>query len=386
MAFNPTLTAPIDYTQPTDPGEVNLSPSGVDAVRRCFEDMLQRDLHPGAQLVLLRHGRPVLDLAQGIAHLGRKQPVTPDSPFLVFSCTKPFTAACIHRLVEEGRITYDTPIGQVWPEFACKGKETATIRHALLHQAGIPVRGLYTQLPLWPFWPLVTRSVARLTAEYPPGERCSYHLVNFGWILGEIVRRITGLSIREYMSKNFILPLNLSDTALGLPPAWNRRAAGIYSGHPEQSNAARVFNIPIFRRAAIPAATLHSTARDLAAFFQMLLNQGQYAGQHYFKPETIQTATAIGFQGMDEAFQVEVRWGMGFMLGGEWNAEPRGAQILGKGSTQRTFGHAGQGTCIAWADFDSGLVMAFTCNRLQDSETARRRWINLADAVWDSLP
>lgn len=375
----------LDFTTEVPPEEAGMSPEGVQHIVQVFEQQFERGLHPGAQLVVLRNGRVVVDRARGIANLRRKTPVLPDTPFNTWSTTKPFTAMCIHQLVEQGKIELDAPIATYWPEFGCKGKQSATVRHALLHQAGIPVRGLYTQIFLWPRWDRVARNVARLRAEFSPGTRTSYHMVNFGFILGEIVHRVSGLPIRVYLHEHFLRPLELKNSALGLPEPWRQRAAWIYSGHKEQDRAVFLFNLPPIRSAIIPAATLQSTARDLAVFYQMLLNGGVYAGQRYVQPATIQTATSMGYEGPDETIGKVMRWALGFHVGGVYPGGDPALQPYGRPSSVKTFGHAGQGSCIAWADPETQLVLAFTCNRLLDSDGTQRRWTELANAAWEAI-
>lgn len=383
MDPNPTLTQPLEWTGEVAPETAGMSPHGVQAVVAVFDGMLARGLHPGAQLVVLRHGRVVIDRAGGATRLGlNRRAVTPDTPFLTFSVTKPFTAMAVHSLVERGLVDLDAPVCEYWPEFGCKGKETATVRHALLHQAGIPVRGLVQQILDWPSWSRITRRVAALPAEFPPGTQTAYHMVNFGWILGEVVRRVSGQPIERYLRELLFDPLAMRNSSLGLPRGWQSRAAGVYTGHREQNGAAFVFSLAPCRRAVLPAATLHSTARDLATFYQMLNNRGLYAGRRLLQPETIEAATALRYEGLDGTIGRRVRWAMGFHLGG---APDDPAPPLGRASTVRTYGHGGQGTCIAWADPDAGLVLAFTCNRLLESDGANGRWNALADAVWAAL-
>ncbi len=382
MESNLTIDVPVDFRAPQDPGKTIVSREGIAHIQKVFSEMITQGLHPGAQLVALYRGQVVVDLAGGLGDLRRGRPVTPDMPFLVFSVTKAFTGVCIHKLVEQGQLELDTPIARFWPEFGCKGKEKATIRHALLHQAGIPLRGLLTQIRLWPDWDLVTKNVAGLPAEYPPGTKTAYHMVNYGFILGEVVRRVTGKPIDLYLKETFVDPLGLQDTVMRLLPAWQDRIAGLYSGHFQQHIPVYLFNRPRIRTALMPAATLHTTARDLAVFYQMLANGGQYGGKQYLLPETIARATALSYEGMDASMRVPMRWAMGFHLGGKLLED---GPSFGDASTVRTFGHAGQGSCIGWADPDRGLVMAFTCNRLLASVSTRLRWNRLANAVWEAV-
>src|SRR5512136_1744167 len=186
-----TLTKEIEWGEEIIPSKIGMDDLGVKKTLDVYYAQLSEGLHPGAQLVVLRNGHVVVDRADGIANVHRKLKVTPDTPFNCFSLTKPFTAICIHKLIEEGRIDLEAPIARYWPEFGCRGKETATIRHTLLHQAGIPKRGINSQVFLWANWGWVTHNVAHLQAEYPPGSQSRYHLVNSGFILGEVLRRVT---------------------------------------------------------------------------------------------------------------------------------------------------------------------------------------------------
>ncbi|MBA3533565.1 MAG: beta-lactamase family protein [Ardenticatenales bacterium] len=364
-----------------------MSEEGVQRLVALFEQQVAEELHPGAQLVVLRHGQVVVDRAIGLADVKKKRPVTPDTPFLTFSVTKPIAGICLHRLIEEGKVAMDAPIATYWPEFGKAGKEEATIRHAFLHQAGIPTRGLNLQVLHWTSWARVTRNVAGLTAEYSPGSQIAYHLVNYGFIVGEVVRRVSGMPIDAYLRENFLEPMGLRNSWLGIPRHELARAARLYCGHPQQRNATILFSFPFIRGAVIPAATFNSTAREVAIFFQMMLNEGHYAGRRYLEPETLATATSLGAEGHDGIIGGVRRWGYGFELGGANPAiglEPHEVG-MGKKSSLRTFGHFGNATCMAWADWDTGLVVTFTCNRLLSSSDSRKRWRALSDAVWDSL-
>jgi CubicO group peptidase (beta-lactamase class C family) len=358
---------------------------GVKKIIDHYESHLSEELHPGSQLVLLRKGQVVLDRAEGFANVRRKLAMTPSTPFHCFSVTKPFTAMCIHKLIEEGKVELDAPVAEYWPEFGKKGKENATIRHTLLHQAGIPLRGMYFQFPLWIKWGWITRSVANLEAEFPPGSKSAYHFVNFGFILGEVVRRVAGKSIRAYLQENFLQPLNMSNTYLGLPAGLQRDASYIYSGDPGENINAFGFNLPFIRSAIIPAGTLNSTARELAVFFQMLVNKGTYAGKEILRNETVEQALTLGYQGYDELIEENVRWGLGFDLGGliEPTDPPRSG--MGYKGSETTFGHIGQNCCIVWADSKEEIVVAYTTNRLLSGEKSKEMFNAISNAVWDAI-
>lgn len=378
---NLTPTTPISFGAEVPAAEADLDEAGVRRISEIFEAQLGQ-YHPGAQLVILRHGRVVLDRAAGLAHRGRHRPVTADTPFFMFSIAKAFTAMGVHHLLEQGKLDWDTPIAAYWPEFGCHGKEKATIRHTLLHQAGIPARGMVAQVPLWPSWPLVTRNVARTKAEFEPGSQTAYHWVNYGFILGEVVRRVSGRSIDKYLEDVFFKPLGFKNSYLGLPWREQSRAAKLYAGYRDQASAVCVFNLPVIRHAVIPAATLHSSAREVAVFFQMLLNQGEYAGNRLLQRETIAAATALGYEGYDATVGKLIRWGYGFHLGGPEFTYGCG---MGYKSTVRTFGFFGQRSSMVWADQDADLVVVLACNQLLSSSESKTRWRVLSDAVWNAV-
>ncbi len=380
-----TLTSPIKFAGEVSAESVAMRPDGVQRMVEIFERQQAEGLHPGAQLVVLRQGQVVLDRVVGLADLRRKRPVTPDTPFLTFSVTKALTGMCIHKLIEEGKVEWDAPVAEYWPEFGCKGKETATIRHVFLHQAGVATRGMTRQVPLWLNWNALMGSIAALETEYPPGSKTSYHVVNYGFIFGEVVRRVTGIPIVEFMRQTFIEPLGMDNTWLRLPRRQLSRVSRIYSANPDQRSLARLFSVPIYRRAVVPAASLNSTARDMAVFYQMLLNGGQYAGRRYVQPETIAAATALGFHGIDHFSQQETFWAHGFHLGGRTPSPGEPGPSFGRASSLRTFGHAGNGTCIAWADPEAEMVLAFTCNLILPQRETAIRWQSLADALWEAL-
>ena len=363
-----------------------LSEAGLERLAQVFDRQIADGLHPGAQLVVARRGQIVFERAGGWADVRRRAPVTLDTPFLVYSATKPFTAVCVHQLAERGQLDLDAPVARYWPEFGCRGKETATLRHALLHQAGVPRRGFYRQAFLWPDWERTMQSVARLDAEYPPGSSTAYHVVNYGFILGEVVRRVAGCPIQEYLRREFLEPLGMRNSYPGLPDNQRRRAASVYCGDWQQIGAAFIFNVPRYRRWFLPAASLNTTARDLATFYQMLLDGGQHGERRYLKPETIAEATALRWEGRDANSGMNMRWAMGFHLGGLSAFPDRDIRAMGRKSAARTFGHSGQGgSAFAWADPEADLVFAFVNNRLLGAVEAHLRFEVLANAVWDAV-
>jgi CubicO group peptidase (beta-lactamase class C family) len=383
--FAPDPGTHVAWGNEIQPEEAGMKSKGIKNVVEVFHSQVSDRLHFGSQLVVLRYGKVIVDCVAGLANVREKIQVTHDTPFNCFSIGKSFVAMCIHQLAEEGKVCLDLPVAEYWPEFGCKGKEKATLRHVLLHQAGIPSRGLFTHIPLWTCWKSVTNSLAHCPAEFSPGSKTSYHLINYGFILGEIVRRVSGKSIEAYLKEEFLTPLKLHNTSLGLPKKNLNDASHIYSGDLSQTHIAFLFNRGFIRSAVIPAATLYSTARDLAIFFQMLLNQGAYANKRYLKPETIRNAIALGFEGIDENIGAKMHWAMGFHLGGLIRPNCPAGTGMGSKSTLSTFGHFGMNSSMVWADSKYQLVVSFTTNTLLSRQKSTLEFQAISDAVWNTI-
>ncbi|MEN8243248.1 MAG: serine hydrolase domain-containing protein, partial [Chloroflexota bacterium] len=253
----------LDFSNPTP---VTARTAGLHAL---LEYQIQQGQHPAAQIVVVKDGEVLYDQALGTA---RGKPITPETPFFTFSCTKAFTAVCIHKLIEEGKIELNAPVVEYWPQFGVNGKVEATIQQVLTHQAGIPWGRGEKQVPLWPSWRLIAWDTGRTPAEYPPGEKFSYHVVSFGYILGEVLRRVTGTSIHKYFQEHFAQPLGMAHSWLKLPLRKLKLTPPVYSGAEDQDEVIKIFNHPLLRTALIPAASLHSTARDMAVFYHMLVS------------------------------------------------------------------------------------------------------------------
>lgn len=351
----------------------------LEKIKNVFNSQFERGLHPAAQLVVRQGGKVLLDLSTG-------EGIDGDTPFLVFSVSKVFTGLAVHHLIETGKLSFDTRIADIWPEFGCKGKEKATIRHVFLHQAGIPAPHLRLQVWLWPFWGLVTRQLAGEKALFEPGARTAYHLVNYGFIFGEVVRRVTGMPVDRYLAQTFFEPMGLQNIWLRAPAEGLRRSPRLTTASKAVQETCNIFNLPPIRGAQIPAANMRASARSLASAFQMLLDGGLYQGKRYFKTETLAAATSSGYDGYDDYVKTNMNWGYGFILGGgSTAAAPVAKKALGSGSSWRTFAGIGMGTCMVWADPPSGVVTAFTTNGMLDSAEANQRWADLSNAVWAAL-
>jgi CubicO group peptidase (beta-lactamase class C family) len=210
---------------------------------------------------------------------------------MLSSTTKGITATCMHVLVEKHKLSYDMPIVKVWPEFGQNGKDAATLRHALSHQTGVPQTPVgYT--PDWlPDWDRMCRGIAALKPMYPIGQRTAYHSLNYGYINGEILRRVDGRTIAQFLQDEICKPLGINGIYLGVPDRELHRVAVLTDappapadydarmvGEPAGSFVAKVFNRREVQQASIPGSGGIMSARGLARHYAMLANWGELDG------------------------------------------------------------------------------------------------------------
>jgi CubicO group peptidase (beta-lactamase class C family) len=327
-----------------------------------------------AQICVIRRDEVVLDRTLGCA---------PDALFLIYSASKPVVALLVHGLAERGQVSLDDPVAAHWPQLAQHGKGSITIRHVLQHRAGIPITGgLLATLAHMHDWNKSVRDAERAKPRWPAGQVPAYHFISYGFILGELVQRVTGRPIREVLSSQFLKPLGLDDLHLGLPDHALPRAVPVVAGHPSEIINQWQFNRRRVRQAAIPAASISSNARQLARFYHMLVRGGELDGVRVLEPGTVVEARKASSDGIIDAFiKRPVRWAQGFQLGGP-GKDPRDVtRVMGMASSPETFGHAGNASCLAWADPNRRLVLVYFSNIQPGIEQGFQHLSEISDAV-----
>ncbi len=194
-------------------------------VRLFLEQLVADGEELGLQVAAYLDGRLVIDAWAGVADETTGRPVDGNTLFTVFSTTKGIVATCIHLLADRGLLDYDAPIATYWPEFAVNGKARATVRHALTHQTGVPQMPVDVTPELLCDWDGMCRRLAGMAPLWEPGSQTGYHAYTFGWILGEIVRRVDGRSIADFVQQEICRPLDLDGLFLGIPDAVEPRVA-----------------------------------------------------------------------------------------------------------------------------------------------------------------
>jgi CubicO group peptidase (beta-lactamase class C family) len=338
----------------------------------------------GALLAVYRRGRCVLDAGVGLARERTGVPVEPDTLFVLFSATKGLTALALLQLHERGVLHWDEPVVKYWPEFASAvpAKASVTLRHVLSHRGGFPTGPAWLTTRFFPDRSALRRAMEEVPLRFVPGERSAYHPLNSGHVLGEVVERAAGRDCGRVLREGVLEPLGLRDLFLGLPQdaslesriAWcyndldalatgakprsdagdpAARAAKLAQRFGDTPELAHGFNRPETWRSVLPAAGAIGSARDLARVYAVLAQGGRAGGVELCTPEGLAAATApVSRRGeIDATLGFAVRWGTGFHMG-----------MYGRGSTLRSFGHAGMGGQIAFADPDRELAFAFLCN------------------------
>lgn len=326
-----------------------------------------------AQLCVRARGEVVADLAFGCQ---------PDSLFLLFSAGKPVVALAVHLLAQRGALSLDDPVAAYWPQFGQRGKQDITIRHVLQHRAGLPVaRGMPLDALAMAGWDASVRAIEQAVPAYPPGRVVAYHILTFGFILGELVQRVAGIPVSDFAGSELLRPLGAGDVFLGLPPGcWHRHVP--VSGRGPAGLVTQAFlNRRAVREAVIPAASVTATAAGLAALYQALLD----GGAPVLRPETIAAATAPSADGeTDRYLHLPVRWSQGFQLGGERPGSARlggGFSPMGTLASRQAFGHNGSYVCLARADPQRQVVMAYLTARLTSRAAGARHMSQVSDAV-----
>ncbi|MEU0247218.1 serine hydrolase domain-containing protein [Streptomyces sp. NPDC006235] len=370
-----------------------------DAFVRNFAELGER----GAAVAVYRDGRRVVDLWAGTRDVDGTDPWERGTAQVVRSATKGVAAAVLLLLHQRGHLDLDAPVGHYWPEFKARGKERVLVRHVLNHRAGLPVldRPLTPEEALDPL--RGPEAVAAQAPVWEPGTDHGYHALTYGWLLDELVRRVTGQGAGAWLASQITGPLGL-DLWLGLPDAEAGRVgrvgrvegpepAGGLRTRPKRSVTAayedpasltrRAFaaitpfpdqNAPAYRAAALPATNAIATADALARFYATLI--GDTAGAaRLFTPETVELARAEESAGADRVLVVGTRFGLGYML--HSSASP----FLTPGS----FGHPGRGGALGFADPDTGIAFGYVTNGFRKTVTADPRAQGLVRAVRGAL-
>ena len=349
-----------------------------ESLRDAFAALFEEPQERGMALCVQIGGETVVDLWAGVADKDGQQAWHSDTILNLFSCTKTFTAVTALQLVGEGKLELDAPVARYWPEFAAAGKGKITLRHLLSHQAGLPA--LRQMLPAEALydWQAMTTALAAEQPWWALGEGHGYAPITYGWLVGEVLRRVEGRGPGESIVARTAKPLGL-DFHVGLADEEFDRVAIISRGKGNFGDAVaqrllktmmsepaamstRAFtnppsimtstNKPEWRRMQQPAANGHGNARSLAGFYSGLLD-GQL-----LESELLAELTREHAVGDDKTLLTRTRFGLGCMLD-----QPEVANAT-YGMGPRAFGHPGAGGSIGFADPERDVAFGFVTNNL----------------------
>jgi CubicO group peptidase (beta-lactamase class C family) len=365
------------------------------AVREAFRANFSERGEPGGAVAVSVGGRVVVDLWGGWRDSARNEPWQRETLVNFFSVSKALCTICALRLVEQGRLELDGPAAGVWLEFAAAGKDRVTLRHILTHQAGLPALREPLHAGAMLDWKLMTDALARTEPWWEPGTAHGYHVNTFGFLVGELVRRVSGRTIGTMLREDVALPLG-ADVHIGLPESEYGRVAeflwpattsqqvmpaekdamrwNAYWNPPGASGGGYV-NTPEWRLAEIPSTNGHGNARGVARVYAALANGGEIGGVRLLSRATLGAATTEQSCGFDLINQRPSRFGLGFQL-----TQPERPL----GPNPHSFGHFGAGGSLGFCDPDTDMAFGYVTNDMGP------RWQNprnraLIDAVYASL-
>lgn len=360
----------------------------------------------GAAAAVFLDGKPVVDVWAGAArHDGTAW--SRDTMSICYSGTKGVTSTAIHMLVTEGLVEYDAPVAAYWPEFGCNGKEHITVRQLLSHQAGLHRLGhLVDRITDILDWDLVVSRLAQTKPDFTPGTANAYQAVTFGWLVGELIRRVSGLSVSQFVRDRIAGPLGLDGLHVGaaasqmerlpdfvkLPalqrrnpeplatdyhvPFWVRspRARALCRRGLTPRHAQELFTHPAFWEACLPAMNGVATARSLAKMYAALSMGGEIDGVRLVSEEIVREAAEVQTKRADRVIVYPLHWKLGYHRADAFLMD-----------VPEAFGHFGLGGAGGWANPELRLSFAFVHNGFPLSISGQTRTVMMTAAVYESL-
>ncbi|GEO00869.1 EstA family serine hydrolase [Novosphingobium sediminis] len=365
--------------------------------RRNFEERKE----VGASVAITLGGRSVVDLWGGLANAQTGEAWGRDTIGIVYSCTKAATALCLHMLVDQGKVSYETSVGEIWPEFASAGKEATTVAMMLSHTSPVPhVREAIRKGGLAD-WDYMTARVAAEAAHWEPGTRQGYHGLTYAWTVGQLVRLVAGVPMGQYFRENVAGPLGL-DFHIGLPESEEARVAPMIAADPAEVNFASDFfrkattepgslpnlfltnqgganfNSREIHAAEIGSANGITNARGLAGMYAPLATGG---GNIVSADRVHRMGRVCAATQSDAVLCQPMRFAMGFMASTDNRPTGGDSLILGESA----FGHVGMGGSVGFADPAAGLSMGYTMNRMGAGILVNTRGQALIDAAYRAV-
>ncbi len=370
--------------------------SGFEGVSEAYEQNFHRDdiyQELGSSLCVYHRGECVVDIWGGYQDREKTRPWEADTTICVYSTTKALAAVCAAVLVDRGEMNYADPVSRFWPEYSQKGKEGTTIAHCLSHQTGTSAMREPTELDDLMNWGLICERLANQEPYWIPGEATAYHGWTYGYLVGEIVRRVSGKSIGAFLQDEISGPLG-ADAYIGLPEDKDSGAAILY-GPKLQHDAPNMDELPEFlvdamtnplldpespnrrewRASEMPATGGYASARGLAKIFKPLSLGGSHEGSSLLSSGALDQMTTIASNRVDGVLGQPVDWAHGVVKN----------NLSLYGPNKDAFGHSGWGGSFVCADRDKELAIGFVCNQMGPDPIGDARTLPVIEAIFHSL-
>jgi CubicO group peptidase (beta-lactamase class C family) len=352
----------------------------------------------GTAVTVYYGGEKVVDMWGGWMDAARTKPWREDTMCLMYSIAKSMCATCVHILVDRGQVDLDAPVATYWPEFAQNGKHGALIRHILSHNCGVCFADAAEPGDIFDFDRMVT-ALEKQAPAWPAGSKGAYNTVNIGYLLGEVVRRVTGTPVRQFLHENVCEPLG-ADYRIGVEEADLDRVADLVpntegnamlrGGAAPDGPLPRAWkpmpkpfdtdaqNGTKFRTAGIPSFGGFGEARAMARIYAALANGGEIDGVRILSPAAVARATVTQWEDVADGMTGRpMRYAMGYAQ------NPKGSVIMGP--NPNAFGHLGSGGARAIADPDRNLAMCFVSNYQSEGMGIGVRTESVVEAVFAGL-
>lgn len=370
----------------------SIAPS-FEKVRDVFAANFERQHEVGAAVCVFYQGQKVVDIWGGHRDGARTQPWQEETLVNVWSTTKGAMAACVARLVAQGKLDLSKPVADYWPEFASAGKGTITVAQLFSHQAGLcgPVDAVSVD-EVYDVEQMAQR-LASQAPQWQPGTRSGYHAITIGYLAEALFSRITGQSVGQYFHDQIAGPLGL-DLFLGLPESEEQRVAEmLHDGNPmsggiETYNEYQVLaqvNVPVsfdlanqrrWRAMGIPSAGGSATARGVAGMYNALVENVRGNSATIANSSAMTQVLARQIQNEDLVIRFPMSWGVGFAL-------DDGSGMYGGGA--QSFGHHGWGGSYGFADPETGIAFSYVMNFMREPQSEDTRAIDLIAVLYESI-
>lgn len=359
----------------------------MDELHRIVDNIVttlqQQGEEHGIQICAYHHGQCVIDYSSSA---NEPPSLSPDSLLFCWSMTKGITSLCIHILAERGLLEYDDLVCRYWPEFGQNGKHFISIRQLLAHTSGMCHMPQVTVGEMCD-WDGMCHRFATMAPVYHPGEISAYHAISYGWLVGEVIRRVSGRTVTQFVQEEICTPLGITDLHIGLPASRLSDCANVsYDNlpHPltmEAIGTEQMFTHPDafanrddVRQACIPAINMMSSARALAQVYASLVGDGIH-GVRLLSPRRVDMLRTVQRLSLDNTVGFRLAMGLGFQLPDHHNVPKSMSNRRG------IFGHGGWGGSTAFADPDYDFVFVITKTHMNHNANVTPVGLAVAQAV-----